>query len=179
MPKQNPNTILRSYAKRLVAIGPGRQALIGLFVVVALALPTYATAGDQMPLHGSENGTFQLLGPCETGGIALHVNGTGHATFLGSYSGDYRECFDPATGAVTNGTFTLTTANGDKLYGTYAGQAVAAGANVVYDDPGTITGGTGRFAGATGIVNTRGVANLSTGEYNGTLSGSVSTPASR
>ena len=65
------------------------------------------------------------------------------------------------------------------LYGTYAGQAVAAGANVVYDDPGTITGGTGRFAGATGIANTRGVANLSTGEYNGTVSGSVSTPASR
>ena len=61
MPKQNPNTILRSYAKRLVAIGPGRQALIGLFVVVALALPTYAAAGDQMPWHGSENGTFQLL----------------------------------------------------------------------------------------------------------------------
>jgi hypothetical protein len=175
---QNPK-ILGSNAKRLATIGRGRQTLIGLFVLVALALPTYATAGDGVPLNGSENGTFQLLGPCETGGIALHVNGTGHATFLGSYSGDYRECFDPATGAVTSGTFTLTTANGDQLYGTYVGQAVPVGATVAYDDPGTITGGTGRFAGASGVANTSGVANLSTGEYNGTLSGSVSTPASR
>jgi hypothetical protein len=53
---------------------------------------------------------------------ALEVSGTGHATFIGTYTGRYRECFDPATGALTNGTFTLPAANGDKLYGTYAGR---------------------------------------------------------
>ncbi|MFL5929452.1 MAG: hypothetical protein ACJ77E_21165 [Gaiellaceae bacterium] len=125
-------------------------------------------------MNGSEPGTFELLGPCETGGKRLHVTGTGHATFLGSYTGDYRECFDPATGAATSGSFTLTAANGDKLRGTDAGQAVPAGANILYDDPGVITGGTGRFAGAGGIANTSGVANLGTGEYHGTLSGAVS-----
>jgi hypothetical protein len=154
------------------------KSLIGLLVLVALALPMYATAGDQMPLNGSETGTFQLLGPCETGGLALEVTGTGHATFIGRYTGRYRECFDPATGAVTNGSFTLTAENGDTLYGTYAGQAAPAGANVSYDDPGVITGGTGRFTGASGNANTTGVANLATGEYQGTISGSVSTPAS-
>lgn len=156
----------------------GTRALIGLLVLVALALPMSATAGGQIPLNGSETGTFRLLGPCETGGLALEVTGTGHATFIGSYTGHYRECFDPATGAVTGGSFTLTAENGDTLYGTYAGQAVPSGANVSYDDPGVITGGTGRFAGASGIANTAGVANLATGEYQGTISGSVSTPAS-
>jgi hypothetical protein len=156
----------------------GMKALIGLLVLLALAFPMHATAGFQMPLNGSEIGTFQLLGPCETGGLALEVTGTGHATFIGSYTGDYRECFDPATGAVTGGSFTLTAENGDTLYGTYAGQAVPSGANVSYDDPGVITGGTGRFAGASGIANTSGVANLATGEYRGTISGSVSSPAS-
>ena len=178
MLKHKPRTIFGSNTKRLLTIGRRRQTLIGLLVLVALALPMYAAAGDQVPLNGSETGTFELLGPCETGGIALHVTGTGRATFLGSYTGDYRECFDPATGAVTGGSFTLTAANGDKLYGTFAGQAVPAGTNVLYDDPGVITGGTGRFAGASGTANTSGVANLATGEYHGTLSGGVSTPAS-
>ena len=120
-----------------------------------------------------------IVSPCDTGGIALEVSGSGHATFIGSYSSRYSECFDPATGAVTAGSFTLTAANGDTLYGTYDGQAVPTGdAAVVYDDPGVVTGGTGRFAGATGIVNTSGVANLATGDYRGTSSGSVSSPAS-
>jgi hypothetical protein len=155
----------------------GRRALIGLLVFAALALPMAATADDRLRLNGSEAGTFRMLGPCETGGLALEVTGTGHATFIGRYTGRYRECFDPATGAVTAGSFTLTAENGDTLYGTYAGQAVPSGTNVSYDDPGVITGGTGRFAGASGIANTAGVANLATGEYQGTISGNVSSPA--
>jgi hypothetical protein len=77
------------------------------------------------------------------------------------------------------GSFTLTVANGDILYGNFGGQAIPTGdPNVLaYDDPGVITGGTGRFAGASGVVNTSGVANLATGHYRGTLSGSVSSPA--
>ena len=145
--------------------GLGRRTLLGLLVLAALALPMQAAADNDLPLKGSETGTFQLLGPCDTGGIALEVSGTGQATFLGSYSSRYRECFDPATGAVIGGSFTLTGANGDILYGTFGGQAIPTGApNVLaYDDPGVITGGTGRFADASGIVNTSGVANLATG----------------
>jgi hypothetical protein len=57
-------------------------------------------AADRMPLCGSEAWTFALLGPCETGRLASAVTGTGHATFIGRYTARYRECFDPATGAV-------------------------------------------------------------------------------
>ena len=151
--------------------------LLGL--LATLALPMQATAGDSVPLKGAESGTFQLLGPCDTGGIALEVNGTGHSSQLGAYTAHYRECFDPATGVVMGGSFTLTAANGDTLYGVYGGQAVPMGDSGVlaYDDPGVITGGTGRFAGAGGIANTSGSANLATGEYSGTISGGVSKPA--
>ena len=45
---------------------------------------------------------------------------------------------------------------------------------VAYDDPGVITGGTDRFADAGGTMTTRGLANLATGEYTGTITGSVS-----
>jgi hypothetical protein len=153
------------------------KAQMILLVLVALALPMPAAADDQMPVKGSEAGTFQVLGTCGTNGIVIEVTGTGHSTQLGEYSGHYRECFVPATGAVTGGSFTLTAASGDTLFGTYGGQAVPMDdpSVVVYDDPGVITGGTGRFAGASGTANTSGVANLATGEYNGTISGSVST----
>jgi hypothetical protein len=135
-----------------------------------------AAANDQLPLKGSESGTFQLLTPCETTGMILEVTGTGHSTELGNYSGHYRECLHPATGAVTGGTWTLTAANGDKVFGTYSGQALPTDNPkvVAYKDPGVVTGGTGRFADASGIMTTSGLANLATGEYTGTSSGSVS-----
>jgi hypothetical protein len=166
---------------RLMKTGLRRHTLIGLLVLPALALPMQAAANDHLPLKGSEAGTFQLLGPCETSGIILAVTGTGHTNQLGNYRGDYRECLDPATGAVTDGTFTLTAANGDKVFGSYSGQAAPTNdANVVsYKDPGVVTGGTGRFAAASGTMTTSGVANLATGEYKGTIAGSLSSPASR
>jgi hypothetical protein len=46
---------------------------------------------------------------------------------------------------------------------------------IAFEDPGVITGGTGRFAGASGSVTQSGRANLATGEYEGILTGSVST----
>ena len=153
-----------------------RKALIGLLVLPVLALPMPAAAKDRLPLEGSESGTFRILGPCETGGMALEVTGTGHTTQLGSYAGHYRECFDPATGAVTGGTFTLTAANGDKVFGTFNGQAGPTDDPTVvrYDDPGVITGGTGRFAHAGGSMTTSGLADMATGEYTGTITGTVS-----
>jgi len=160
---------------------PKANPILGLLLLTALALPMQASADDQLPLKGSESGTFQLLGPCEASGMILEVTGTGHATKLGSYSGRYRECLDPATGAVTGGTFTLTAANGDKVFGTYSGQAVPTDdPNVVnFKDPGVITGGTGRFAGAGGTMTTSGLANLATGEYKGTIAGGVSRRTTR
>jgi hypothetical protein len=178
--KSKAYTILSAKGGRLMKSGLRRRTLIGLLVMPALALPMQAAASDQLPLKGSETGTFQLLGPCETSGIIVDVAGTGHSTQLGNYSGHYRECLVPATGAVTGGTFTLTAANGDKVFGTYSGQAIPTDdPNVVnYEDPGVITGGTGRFAGASGIMTTSGLANLATGEYTGTVTGSVSSPTS-
>ena len=150
--------------------------IAGLLLLPALALPMQASAGGRMPVKGSESGTFQLLGPCEANGVIVDVTGSGHSTQLGNYRSHYRECLIPSTGAVTGGTFTLTAANGDKLFGTFSGQARPTDdpAVVAYHDPGVITGGTGRFADAAGTVTTSGRANLATGEYRGTITGSVS-----
>jgi hypothetical protein len=161
-------------------IGLRRQTLMGLLVLVALALPMQAAAADQVPFKASETGTFQLVGPCGTGGVVVDVTGTGYSTQLGNYSAHYSECLLPATGTVTDGSFALTAANGDMVFGTYGGQAFPTDDPTVltFEDPGVITGGTGRFAGASGVVTQSGLANLATGKYEGTLSGSVSSPGS-
>jgi hypothetical protein len=174
------DTILRTTGGALIKRGLRRRTLIGLLILPALSLPTQATADDQLPLKGSESGTFQLLGPCETSGVIVDVTGTGHSTQLGTYHGHYRECLVPATGAVTGGSFTLTAANGDTVFGTFSGQAFpTANPHVVnYEDPGVITGGTGRFSAASGTMTTHGLANLATGDYTGTITGSLSNPAS-
>jgi hypothetical protein len=178
--KPKAHTLLGTKGGRLIEIGLRSQTLIGLLVLVALALPMHAAAADRVPLKAAETGTFQLLGPCETSGIVVDVTGSGHATHLGDFTTHYRECFVAATGAVTDGSFTLTAANGDMIFGTYGGQVSPTGDSTVfaYEDPGVITGGTGRFAGASGIVGTSGVVNLATGEYSGTITGSVSSPVS-
>jgi hypothetical protein len=178
--KPKAHTLLGTKRGRPIDIALRSQTLTGLLVLVALALPMHAAAADRVPLKAAETGTFQLLGPCETSGIVVDVTGSGHATQLGDFTTHYRECFFPATGAVTDGSFRLTAANGDTIVGTYGGQVSPTGDSTVfaYDDPGVITGGTGRFAGASGIVDTRGVVNLATGEYSGTITGSVSSPAS-
>ena len=178
--KPKTYTMFGTKGRRLLKAGLGRRTLVGLLVLVALALPMYATAADQVPFKASEAGPFQILGSCGTGGIIVDVTGTGHATELGTYSAHYRECLLPATGTVTAGSFTLTAANGDMVFGTYGGQAFPTDdPNVLtYDDPGVITGGTGRFAGASGSVTQSGLANLAAGNYEGILTGSVSSPAS-
>lgn len=148
--------------------------LAAVLSLLALALPVGAMAGADVGINGVESGTFRVLGPCSSG-LLLEVTGTGRAAYVGEYSGRYRECFDPATGLVVDGSFTLTTANGDTVFGTFTGQAVPdGGAGVHYDDPGVITGGTGRFTDARGSINTRGIADLASGEYSGTIDGQLS-----
>ena len=178
--KPKAHTLPGTKAGRLIEIGLRSRTLMGLLVLAALALPMRAAAADRVPLKAAETGTFRLLGPCEASGIVVDVTGSGQATHLGAFTTHYRECFDPATGAVTDGTLTLTAANGDTILGTYGGQVSPTGDSTIfaYDDPGVITGGSGRFAGTSGIVDTTGVVNLATGEYSGTITGSVSSPVS-
>jgi hypothetical protein len=72
------------------------------------------------------------------------------------------------------GAATFTAANGDTLTASVDGQATPAGPGVlsiveVY----TITGGTGRFAGATGTFTLESILNQATGVSSGTFSGAI------
>jgi hypothetical protein len=69
----------------------------------------------------------------------------------------------------------LTAANGDALYFTHVGTSSSVGQGQVrFTALATITGGTGRFAGATGSALVTGVATLATTSASFTLDGSIS-----
>jgi len=76
------------------------------------------------------------------------IRGGGQATHLGRYAFAIEEAVNFLTASAV-GSFVLTAANGDTVSGTFTGQA-QPGPLVVITEEATITGGTGRFAGATG-----------------------------
>jgi hypothetical protein len=95
--------------------------------------------------------------------LTIGLESAGTSTHLGSLTGVHSHCLDPATGVFTDGRVTFTAANGDQLAGTYGPGALMPG-----DRPGVFTfenwtaftGGTGRFAGATGQAWTIGSVDL-------------------
>ncbi len=114
-------------APKLAAI-----ALTLIFFVVALA-------GD-MPFKGRASG-IAIFGA----GGALHTAASGRSTLLGNFTS--AEDLVVSAGGVISGTFVFTAANGATLSGTTLAQFTSpTTASGTY----TITGGTGRLAGASG-----------------------------
>ena len=104
---------------------------------------------------------------------SLTRDGTGTATYLGKFTEHITLQVNIPTGDAT-GVATFTAANDDTLTATVVGQATRTGPTMlsiveVY----TITGGTGRFAGATGTFTLDGTAEQTTGVNSGTFSGVI------
>jgi hypothetical protein len=90
----------------------------------------------------------------------------GELTHVGRYSMTAQELINSNTLAITGGQFTIRTANGDTLMGTYSGSGkVSTSPGVItYDVAGPITSGTGRFANASGVILFLGTADLVSGK---------------
>lgn len=66
------------------------------------------------------------------------------------------------TGPLASNTTIYTAANGDQLFVTWTGTGIANGPDNTFSGPETITGGTGRFAGASGSTWVSGTASFAT-----------------
>ena len=139
------------------AVAPGQTQEHG-----AVQLPFRGT------FTGENRGVLNCPPTCPPTIVRVTGTDTGEATHLGHFSAVYEDEVDLAT-ATGTGTFTLTAANGDQLFTKYEGGQTDVGTVTLVA---TITGGTGRFAAATGtftIVRT-GIVDFATGT--GTESGS-------
>jgi hypothetical protein len=105
--------------------------------------------------------------------VTVLTVGTGIGTLLGQFSFTQTVTVDFATGTDT-GSAQFFAANGDSITTTVAGSGQEIEPNLFsITDVNTITGGTGRFAGAQGSFTVKrlasGVTFLTSGSYEGTI----------
>ena len=146
--------------------------VVGLVAAFAVSLVSVASAvAAETPFKGTLTAleTNQLVFPI----LSVNRDATGTATYLGKYTEHATFQVDVRTGSAT-GTATFTAANGDTLSASVVGQATRIGPTVlsiveVY----TITGGTGRFADATGGFTLESTLDQTTGASSGAFSGAI------
>jgi hypothetical protein len=107
------------------------------------------------------SGTITPGARCPAPLLLASLKGGGTATHVGKYTIVNSHCLNLSTGALTNGTFIKTAANGDQIFGTYTGSTtiIQPPAPIgIFGVTGTLnfTGGTNRFAGATGTATMNG-----------------------
>lgn len=134
-----------------------------------------ALADDGVPVEGILAVNFTGA-PTSPGMIAITANGVGRLTNVGNLSFQLQKTLDLTVKVPTySGTFTITAANGDTLTGTYsavAGAPDAAGYGT-FSGQLTVTGGTGRFQVASGIIPFSAMANANSGQAAYSLQGSL------
>ncbi len=150
------------------------STVAALLILSALASFAFA-APAQVPFKGSWHATesYRVEPP------TLYVNGsgTGNATQLGQFTVSYAVVVDLVT---TSGPASahFVAANGDSIFAEGLGQATETGTPNVNQivERYTITGGTGRFAGASGSFTVERLVNLATGATSGAFDGYILMP---
>jgi hypothetical protein len=152
-------------------------AVAAMLLTVALTVP--AAAQKQVPFKGSLQGheiDTPEDGPPPT---TVNVDGsaTGIATHVGQFSFSYQLTVTLANGTST-GSAQLIAANGDSVFTTVTGSSepTATPGVLSITEVDTITGGTGRFAGALGSFTIERLVNQATGLTSGSFHGTITSP---
>ena len=159
----------------LTAIAVAFVALTSLAAPVAAG----AAAGGQVPFKGSVAGLETTTGFTPPSTVSIILEGTGNATHLGRFTLVNPHDVDLST-MTGCGPEVLTAANGDSVTAFGCGVAALVSGipplavlSIVEDYK--ITGGTGRFAGASGSYHVerilhQGTPGATTGSFEGTIS---------
>ena len=146
---------------------------LALAVLAVLMFARPAAAGNQVPFRGSLEGnvTHTPAPPFDS----VLVEAEGNATQLGRFTVAIPHLVNTSTRTAV-GTYVFTAANGDTLTADFTGHAAPSGTPGILAivEVATITGGTGRFEGATGTFTSERLfdtINLTTiGSFSGTIS---------
>lgn len=151
------------------------------FMLAALAaiwLVGPAAASEQVPFNGSLEAAV-TRSPISPTLVSVVLDGGGNASHLGRFTFTAPHVVDTVTRLAT-GTYQFTAANGDQVFANFVGQATPTATPGVISivENATITGGTGRFAGATGTFTVVRLYDTLNGTTVGSFTGSISSPGS-
>ena len=142
-----------------------------LLVCAAIATTTSLShaqdSSGAVLLRGTDVGRFTASPTKDPHIVLTSDHAVGELTSVGSFTLSAQEYINLQTLEISQAHFTITSANGDKLTGTYRGTAHMDGIpNVIeYDVTGFISGGTGRFEGASGAIVFHGSGDLGQGTF--------------
>ena len=133
------------HARKLLVL----TSVFALFVV-APGAAVAKRGGTDRPIHGSGTtiDTLDLATGTGSGEGPAIISHLGKGTFSHSFTTTFTS---PTTIAVSSSE-TFTAANGDQIFATFTGTGTLTGLNAVVTGVATITGGTGRFADASGTL---------------------------
>ena len=146
--------------------------VVALLSMLAFADPV--AAGEQVQIKGSVSEGDVEVTPVGDTLLLFHAINPGHATYLGKFTMEIWLYVDFGA-EVAYGQYKLTTPNGHTLNADFTAVGVPTEEDpsvIHFIETGIITDGTGRFAGATGIITREGLNN---GDVS-ILGGSISTP---
>jgi hypothetical protein len=146
---------------------------LALAVLAVLGLAGPAAAGEQVHFKGSLEGVVTIT-PVDPPVVFVLVEGTGKSNHLGEFTVRIPHIVNRSNSTAV-GFYQFVAANGDTLTADFTGQATPTSTpGVLYiEETATITGGTGRFAHATGsflcerLFDT--VAGTTDGSFEGTI----------
>jgi hypothetical protein len=153
--------------------------IIALLLLIVLASTTFAApaAGErQLLLKGSLQATETHLVTPPT--MSVDGTGSGNATQLGSFTMSFQgEVFLPTLFAAFESA-TLVAADRSSIFGEGSGQGTLTGTPGIVSimETYTITGGTGRFAGASGNFTVERLVDRATLVSSGTIEGTIVLP---
>lgn len=148
--------------------------ILALAALVVIGLAGQAPAEQGTPFKGKFEGDVTVT-PLPPPKVSVQVNAEGHATHLGLFALSIPHQVDRDK-KTAHGVYTFTAANGDTLTAEFDGRSSTTPIpGVLYiEETATITGGTGRFAGATGTFTTERLYDMVDGTTEGSFEGIIS-----
>ena len=148
--------------------------------ILALVGSGQVAGGDARPMTGRFSATVQPVGQrCGPDALTIGFDISGVASHLGRLAGTGSNCTEltlaASAVAIWDGEATLTAADGSTITTVASGTQEAPVDGIApFDITHAVTGGSGRFAEASGVWSLSGTINFLTGEVEGSVAGWVS-----
>jgi len=144
-------------------------------VFAAPAAPGTPAQVTGLPVNGTMQSTETYSNASPS--LLVSATGSGDATQIGRFALTYQVEWD-FLDLSTTGSANFVMPNGDSLQAKVIGQAAVDQTSVAYNviEIYTITGGTGRFEGASGTLTLKRLVSMSTGATSSTIAGTLLIP---
>ena len=150
-------------------------AVVAALFAFAVTFVGASSAGEQTTFKGSLGGTVTVT-PVNPPIASVLIEATGNATKLGRFTLEVPHVVNQAV-RVGAGSYIFTAANGDTLTASFTGVGTLIAPGVLSTtETATITGGTGRFADATGSFTAHRTFFITEGRTVGSFEGTISSP---